>query len=710
MGITRRELAAWPLGWGLAAAGGAQAQAVGGVVGAADAHGWLEEVEGARALEWVNARNAEALALVGAEADFTRRRTETLASLSNPANIQFPARHGEWLYNFYRNARQPHGIWRRTTLDEYRKDRPSWTVLANFDNLAREESRNIVFDSAAVNAGNERALVFLSAGGEDRTELREFDLASRGFVAGGFQAPPAKMRAAWFGADELLIATDTGPGSMTTSGYPVAIRRWKRGTPLLEAPVVLRGEPSDVILSPGYAGREGLPPVALLRRHVRFFQSEQHLLRADGSVTRLDLPPDADVWIDRDWLMVLLRAPWTTAGRGFTEGSLLTIALAQAADPAREVHLLLEGRPRRRQNWVTAVKDGFVIASSEDLRPVLAFARWDGKAFSFTPLPAPAAGVVHVRTDRPDGNQVWLTAQAPVTPQSLSLVDATAPSPMPAPVKTQAAAFKADGMVVRQFEARSADGTLVPYTVVGAGTPAPDAPSLLYGYGGFGLPVELDYQRMPGINWLQYGGTYVMAHIRGGGEFGTAWAQAAKGARRQAAFDDFIAVAQDLVARGIARPKRLGIYGASNGGVLVTTVMVQRPELFGAVVSRVPLTDMLGFHKLFAGASWMEEYGNPEVPAEREVLARYSPYQNARALAAGTTYPPILFIGNRNDDRVHPAHARKMVAQLRALGHTRTWLYEERFGGHSGRTDPQIHAQREALVYSFMAQQLSVAA
>ncbi|MEP6823928.1 MAG: prolyl oligopeptidase family serine peptidase [Ramlibacter sp.] len=704
MGITRRGLAAWPLGWGLGATGVARAQG-------ADPHAWLEEVEGVRALEWVNARNAEALALVEAQPDFGRRRSETLASLSNQANISFPSRAGAWIYNFYRNARQPHGIWRRTTLEEYAKERPSWTVLLNLDNLAREESRNLVFSSVAVHVASDRALVFLSSGGEDRIEFREFDLASRSFVAGGFEAPPAKLGVAWFGPDELLISTESGPGSLTASGYPLAVRRWKRGTPMLDAPLLLRGQPSDVAVWPGYAGRDGLPPVALLRRQISFSDNERHLLLADGSLTRLDLPADSDAWIERDWLMIALRTSWTAGGQTFSEGSLLAIALAQAARPAREVHVLFEGRARRRQIRTAAVKDGFVTAFSENLRPALSFARWDGKAFTVTPLPAPATGMASVRADQPEtGNRFWLTTEAPLTPQALTLVDATAAVPAPAPMKKQVPAFKPEGMVVRQFEARSADGTLVPYTVVGADQPAASAPTLLYGYGGFGISVDLDYQRMPGINWLQYGGTYVMAHIRGGGEFGTAWTLAAKGPRRQKGFDDFIAVAQDLVARGIARPRQLGIYGASNGGVLVTTVMVQRPELFGAVVSRVPLTDMLGFHKLFAGASWTEEYGNPDVAADREVLARYSPYQNAKALASGTAYPPILFIGNRNDDRVHPAHARKMVAQLRALGHAKTWLYEERSGGHSGRTDPQIHAQREALVYSFMAQQLAVTA
>jgi len=295
-----------------------------------------------------------------------------------------------------------------------------------------------------------------------------------------------------------------------------------------------------------------------------------------------------------------------------------------------------------------------------------------------------------------------------LSPQSFSLVDAGAPGAAPAVSKAQPHFFEAKGLKIQQWEARSADGTLVPYTVVHPQGQVGPLPTLLYGYGGFGLPVELDYARLPGVNWLQYGGVFVMAHIRGGGEFGHAWYQAAKGVQRQKAFDDFIAVARDLVTRGITTPKRLGIYGASNGGVLVTAVMVQQPELFGAVISRVPLTDMLGFTRLFAGASWVEEYGDPALPEQRAVLARWSPYQNvAKAEQDKPRYPPILFIGNRNDDRVHPAHARKMVAQLLALGHERTWLYEEASGGHSGRTDPQIWAQREALIYSFLRLQLA---
>ena len=703
MDVKRRDLAAWPLGWALCGADVAQGQAL-----PVDPLTWLEEVDSARALEWVNARNAEALAMIERQPQFTQRRRETLASLSNPANIQFPVRHGDYLYNFYRSARQPHGILRRTSLEEYAKERPSWRMLINFDDLAREESRNLVYMGMAVHAPTQRALIFLSSGGEDKVEAREFDLSGRTFVSDGFNLPPAKMSVGWFGADELLVATDFGPGSTTASGYAMTARRWKRGTPLAAAPELLRGQPSDVSVSVRSGGRDGLPPVALVQRHMQFHRAERHLLQQDGTLSRIDLPEDADAWIERDWIVALLRSPWTAGGRTFSEGSLVAMTVSQAASATRELHLLFAGEPRKRLARTDAVRDGIMIASSEDMRPRLSFARWDGKAFALIALPVPEAGVVHVRADQADkDNRFWLTTEAPVTPQALTLVDASAPQPWPAPMKTQSAAFKADGMVTQLLQARSADGTMVPYTVVGPAHPKSDAPVLLHGYGGFGLPLELNYQRMPGINWLQYGGVYVMAHIRGGGEFGPAWALAAKGPGRQRAFDDFIAVAQDLAQRGIAQASRLGIYGASNGGALVAAVMVQRPELFGAVVSRVPLTDMLGFSRLFAGASWLEEYGVPDKPAEREALARLSPYLNAKPASAGFKYPPVLFVGNRNDDRVHPAHARKMVAHLRALGHEKVWLFEELAGGHTGRTDPNIFAQREALFYSFLFQQLT---
>jgi prolyl oligopeptidase len=703
MPINRRRFAMWPAAFAAASVWPLGAEP-------ADAHRWLEMVDSPEALTWVNARNAEALALIEREPDFLRRRRDTLAALSSGTNIQFVSRSGNYLYNFYRTGTRPHGVWRRTTLAEYAKPRPDWQVLLDVDELARSESRNLVFASASAHAASERALVLFSVGGEDKVELREFDLASRSFVTDGFRAGPAKLTAVWFNADELLIASDFGAGSLTASGYPLSIRRWRRGSAIEVAPTLLSGDAADMMVSPSASQREGLPVAVLLQRRIRFYEMQRHLLHADGAMSLLDLPPDASVWLDREWLMVALRGGWTVDGRSFAPGSLLTLPLAEAMQKNREFHVLLKGAPRRRLVRAESVKDGFVVASTDNMTPELYFFKWDGKGFESNALPAPIAGLVSIGADDAAlNNRYWLTSQAPLVPQQLALVDAAAPALAPAVRKNQAAAFDASSLVVEQFEARSKDGTLIPYTVTRTvRSPAAPTPTLLYGYGGFGLPLELDYQRMPGLNWLRYGGTYVLAHIRGGGEFGPDWYQAAKGSRRQTAFDDFIAVAEDLVARGLSTPAQLGIYGASNGGALMAAVMVQRPELFGAVVSRVPLTDMLGFAKLFAGASWTEEYGDPAIPAEQAVLARWSPYHNARKAADGVTYPPALFIGNRNDDRVHPSHARKMVARLRELGHQKVWLYEEMSGGHSGRTDPQIFAQREALIYSFLKQQLTV--
>lgn len=691
--LRRRDLLLWPLAAGLSPHLPAQE--------AADPHAWLEAMGSPAVRDWLVARNAEALALVGREPDFARRQRDTLAALSAATNLPFVTRHGEHLYNFYRSARRPHGVWRRTTLEQYARPRPAWEVLLDVDALAREEMRNVVFSGANVHAASQRALVFLSAGGEDKVEMREFDLAGRGFVPGGFSSPSAKQWVAWFGPDELLISTETGPGSTTASGYGRLLRRWKRGTDLLAAPVVMECAPGDMRMEASTRRGEGLPPVALLRRRQQFWRSERFLLRADGTPQALGLPQDAEAWLDLEWLVVWLRGPWTAGGQRHAGGSVLAIPLDQATAEARTVHVLLEGRERRQLVRAEPVKDGFVVSHADNLRPRLVFQRWDGTAFRPQALPVPEFGIVQLRMDRPDrDNRVWATAEGPLSPERFALVDAAA-SAAPVVDKVQPPWFDARGLEVAQFEARSADGTRIPYTVIGAPAGAPRA-TVLWGYGGFGISVDQVYQRLPGLNWLQYGGTMVLAHIRGGGEFGPAWYEAGKGRSRQVAFDDFIAVAEDLVARGITTPAQLGLYGASNGGALVTAVMVQRPELFGAVVSRVPLTDMLGFTRLFAGASWIEEYGDPQRPADREVLARWSPYHNVAPAAAGKRYPPILFIGNSNDDRVHPAHARKMVERLRQAGHAQAWLYEEASGGHSGRTDPRIHALREALVYSFL--------
>ncbi|MCR6475336.1 prolyl oligopeptidase family serine peptidase [Variovorax sp. ZS18.2.2] len=663
----------------------------------------LEQPDGAEALAWVQARTAEARQLITGLPDYTRRYEDTLSAVSaRDSNIQFVRPHRGHLYNFYSTASQPSGVWRRTTLEEYRKERPSWQVLIDLDKLGQQEGRTWTFASYVLSPNGERALVYLSPGGADRTEMREFDLPSRQFVAAGFRLPLAKQWADWYGDDEVLVATESGGGALSRSGYPLTIRRWRRGSALAEAPELVRGEAADMSMSIDTLDpKDGRPAAALVGRRISFFQNRYQLLQGDTLSPLLDLPLDATTWLSEGWLVLWLRSDFDDGTARHPAGSVLATPIATATETQRRFHVLLSTAPRQRLIRWERVRDGFAMAWSDNLQPRLVFQRWTGETFESREVALPDTGVVGIRADRSDQNDlVWLTTQAPLVPQTFGLLDVAEPKPW-APLKRQATFFNAAGLKAQRLEARSADGTLIPYTVIAPAALAMDghAPTLLYGYGGFGIALELDYQRLPGINWLRYGGVYVLAHIRGGGEFGSGWYEAAKGTRRQAAFDDFIAVAEDLVRRGITRPRRLGIYGASNGGALVSAVLVQRPELFGAAVARVPLTDMLEFTRFTAGPSWIEEYGDPAVAADRAVLARWSPLQNLRE---GVAYPPTLFIGNRNDDRVHPSHARKMVARMRTLGHAEAWLYEETSGGHLGRATPQLLATREALLHTFL--------
>lgn len=695
--LNRRQLALLALSQPLAHPFAAWAQNTGGLDAA------LEEPEGAEAMAWVQARTAEARQLITGLPDYARRHDDTLTVLSARVNsIQVVRAHHGHLYNFYNTADQPSGVLRRTTLEEYSKERPSWQVLIDLDKLGELEGRAWTFSSYALSPNGERALIYLSSGGADQTEMREFDIPSRQFVAAGFRLPLGKQWADWYGDNEVLVATGAGSGPLTRSGYPMSIRRWRRGSALAEAAELLRGEPADMGMTIETFKLHGKDaPSALIGRRISFFQYRYQLLQGDALSPVLDLPSDASAWLSDGWLVLWLRSVFDDGTTRHPAGSVLATPTATAMQKNRRFHALLSTAPRQRLVRWERVRGGFAIAWSDNLQPRLVFQRWTGQDFEPREVALPDAGVIGIRADRAEQNDlVWLTTQAPLVPQTYGLMDVAEPKPW-APLKRQAAAFDASALKVQRLEARSADGTSIPYTVIAPTALAMDgnAPTLLYGYGGFGISLELDYQRIPGINWLRYGGVYVLAHIRGGGEFGPSWYEAAKGTRRQAAFDDFIAVAEDLARRRITRPQRLGVYGASNGGALVSAVMVQRPELFGAVVARVPLTDMLEFTRFSAGPSWIEEYGDPAVAADRAVLARWSPLQNLRE---GAAYPPALFIGNRNDDRVHPSHARKMVARMRALGHSQSWLYEEGSGGHSGRATPQLLATREAVLHTFL--------
>ncbi len=680
---------------------------------APDPHLWLEDLKNPAATQWVDEQSQKSLDTIKNMPGFEERYKANLRVLTQREfNIQFPTSVGGFVYNHFRTAGQPSGVWRRAVLDEYRKPRQSWQTLLNIDAYNKTESANWVWQGAEVqpvgvqkpDQKDVRAMLRLSRGGSDAAVLREFDLGTRSFVpssAGGFEVPEAKGSAQWWSADELLIATNFGEGSLTTSGYPREVRLWKRGTPLSSAALLFKADVADVGVRWSVDFDQNGSKSLLIRQQISFFQYAHYAWTA-GGLKALALPADSTALVQEGNLVVQLRSRWTHLGQAHPAGGLLVAKYSDFVAGDTAFRAIFEPADRKTLQGYSVTAQHIVVNESHDLQSKIMVHDISGSAPARPVQTLGDWGLVRVWPHSPQTNKLWLSHQGFLEPQSLYLLDAT--SLELEKIHTQGPVTDASAYRMERGSAPAPDGTLVPYTLIQRKDAPRDGqqPTLLYGYGGFGISLLPEYQRLPLLNWLDFGGTYVLAHIRGGGEFGTAWTQAAKGLKRQTGFDDFAAVAKALIDAKVTQPSQLGVYGASNGGLLVSTVSTQRPELFGAVVSRVPLTDMQRYTKLLAGPSWIEEYGDPDKPDDWSVMARYSPYHN---LKAGAPMPPTLYITNRNDDRVHPAHGRKMVAKQQAMGYP-TWLYEPVEGGHSGTATPQLQAQREALVYTFLMHHL----
>lgn len=677
---------------------------------------WLEAVDSDAALDWVRERNAQTEALLATDAAFDALRLRLQAALDAPGRIPGVARRGDWLYNFWQDAEHPRGLWRRTTLASYRLPEPSWEVVLDVDALGRAEGESWVWAGATVLGPDYRqALVSLSRGGADAKVVREFDLASRQFVAGGFVLPEAKSSVTWIDADTIYVATDVGEGALTDSGYPRQVRRWARGTPLAEAPVVFEAEAADIAASvsvdrtPGYER-------TLFVRQIDFYRQHYFLLDAAGGTTRMAVPDDASVDFHEDLLLLSLRSPWPGPGEAYPSGSLLvapvTAYLAGDRVGDQAVKPLFVPTATRSLAGYDFTHSCLLLNISDNVASRLELWRRTPDGFAGGPIEAPFPGTVGVGAlhdplipDDPLAEHYLLDYTDYLTPASLYL--AHTGSAERERLKSNPSFFDVDGMRVEQCFATSSDGTQVPYFIVWPRGAQPDGdnPTLLYGYGGFEVSLEPGYAGSRGIAWLSQGGVYVVANIRGGGEFGPAWHQSAIRANKQRSYDDFAAVAEALIARGVTRPERLGIMGGSNGGLLVGAVAMQRPELLGAVVCQVPLLDMRRYHLLLAGASWMAEYGNPDVPDDWVCISAYSPYHQVRP---GRRYPKMLFTTSTRDDRVHPAHARKMAARMMQLGHAVSY-YENIEGGHGGAADNAQRARMMALEFSFLWRMLGPA-
>lgn len=670
-----------------------------------DPYLWLEDVTGDAALDWVRARNADTLGRLARGERFESLRAEILDALDSSDRIPYVRRRGDYLYNFWQAAGHPRGLWRRTTLESYRGPAPEWDVLLDVDALGAAEAVNWVWAGASLLRPTfDRALIELSRGGADAAVVREFDLTTREFLEGGFRLPEAKSEVDWIDRDRVYVGTDFGSGTLTNSGYPRVAKEWRRGTSLDEATTVFEGAESDVY---AFATHDSTPGYErdLFVRAPDFFTSEEFIRVPDGAPVRIDVPEDARTDVHRQWLFVNPRSAWSVGDATHAAGSLLVAPLQSFLAGSRtfvvlfspDAHSSLDAWARTRHHLILNVLVD--VTNRLELRTPPA----DGDDGPWAAAPLTAAGelaTVSVADTDPDHTDEYFTDSSgflqPSTLRRGVIGDGEAEIVKQAPVL-----FDDTGLTTRQFFATSDDGTAIPYFVVGD-PDAPAGPTMMTGYGGFEVAYTPAYSGAIGRGWLARGGTFIVANIRGGGEYGPEWHTTAIRENRPRAYEDFAAVARDSVTRGITTPAQLGITGGSNGGLLMGVMLTRYPDLFGAIVCEVPLLDMQRYHLFLAGASWMAEYGNPDVPSDWAFLGRYSPYQNV-----GTgPWPPVLFTTSTRDDRVHPGHARKMAAKLRGLGH-HVEYYENIEGGHGGAADNGQRAFSRALAMEFLWQRLA---
>ena len=669
---------------------------------------WLEDVDGERALSWVEQRNEASLGYLESRPLFQPLKKRSLEILDSAARIPEPALRGGLVYNFWQDADNRRGLWRRMALDDYARGGTDWEVLLDLDALARREDEDWVWKGAnCLPPQYRRCLVSLSRGGADATVVREFDTVAGRFVDAGFRLEEAKHVVSWADADTLFVGTDFGPGSLTDSGYARTARLWRRGEPLAEAPEIFAGEKTDVAVSvvrvrDGNGNGNDNRHYDIATRARTFFTSDRYLY-SDGDLAKIDIPEDAELHGILDGQMIVeLKSAWSPAGRQYPQGALLATDFAAFMDGRRDFEMLIEPGPATAivggaATGVVRTRNHLVVNELEDVVSRLTrFSREEGR-WVRQRIEAPKDGDITLVSATETSDWFFFRYESFLTPDTLYL--ARDGGSRTDEVRSLPGYFDTGGMQVEQHFASSRDGTRVPYfLVLPAGFEADgDTPTLLYGYGGFEVSMAPSYSAVLGSSWLARGGAYALANIRGGGEYGPRWHRAALRENRQRAYDDFIAVAEDLVQRDVTAPEHLGVRGGSNGGLLTGVMLTRRPHLFGGVVVQVPLLDMKRYHKLLAGASWTGEYGNPDTD-DWEFIAEYSPYHN---LDPEADYPRAFFTTSTRDDRVHPAHARKMVARMQAMGHD-VLYYENTVGGHAGAADNAQRARVEALIYTYL--------
>jgi prolyl oligopeptidase len=665
------------------------------VAGEEDPYIWLEEVENAKALAWAKERSDADTAVLEAVPEFRAIHAELLEIYNSRDRIPTAGFRGEWVYNYWQDDDHVRGLWRRTTLAEFAKDEPAWETVIDLDALAAADGENWVWKGTTCLAPEHRhCLVRLSRGGADATVVREFDTVTKTFVEDGFALPEAKHRLSWRDPDTLWVGTDFGAGSLTTSGYPRFAKLWQRGTPLESAKTVLEVS-ADSVAVQAYSSHTPEGRYDLVSVTPEFFRGS-HYLVLGGRLVRLDLPEDVQMrGFFKDRLVVSLRSDWETAKATYPQGALVAIDLDDFLAGSREFDVLFTPTARNSLRQVSSTRNHLLVTTLDNVVARLFQFTVSNEGWHKDEIELPGLGSAGILSASDITDDFFFTYNDFVTPSSLYLGRGESQSER---LKSSPAWFDATGMQVARHEAISKDGTRIPYFLF---TPKGfeadgENPTMVYAYGGFEQSRLPRYSGANGKAWVARGGTYVVANIRGGGEFGPRWHQAALRENRQRNFDDLIAVAEDLVERKITSPRHLGIMGGSQGGLLVGGAFVQRPDLFNAVVSAVPLFDMKRYNKLLAGASWMAEYGDPDTE-DWEYMKLWSPYQN---LDKDADYPEVFFWTNTRDDRVHPAHARKAVKKMSDMGHT-VYYYENIEGGHSAGADLNARAYTDALEYAY---------
>lgn len=659
---------------------------------------WLEDVESPKSLDWVKDRNATTLTRLESDPRFATFQEDALSILNAQDKLSYVGIRGEYVYNLWTDENAVRGLWRRMPYADYVAGKDQWELLLDIDKLGKEEGKSWVYKGVSCLAPDyNRCIMRLSDGGKDAMYLREFDLSTKTFIEDGFSLGEAKGSVTWVNKDELLIVSAFNENERTDSGYGRIIKRWKRGQAYADAVNVLEAKQDDVFLFPLRFGAEN--PTFILQIGKTFYESDYYLYD-NGSATKLDLPNDIGIEaLLHGQLIALLRSD----GFGFKQGDLIALDLNDLSAPAKAVFT-----PSAKQS-IRGIsqygKNKLVMLMLEDVKGQAKLLDYQQGKWQATPVALPEKGTAGLMTSDDTFERAMFIYEDFLTPESIYVQEG---NQSPSVIKRSPKRFNADDLAFEQRFATSKDGTQVPYFIVHKKDIKLDGknPTLLYGYGGFEISLTPNYSSLLGKLWLEKGGVYVLSNIRGGGEYGPAWHQAALKLNRQRAYDDFFAIAEDLIAKQYTSPEHLAIKGGSNGGLLMGAAFTQRPDLFNGVVCAVPLLDMLRYHTLLAGASWMAEYGNPEDPEMRAFIKTYSPYQN---LHKDKTYPEVLFITSTKDDRVHPGHARKMAAKMMEMGHPILY-FENMEGGHAASADNRQVAARLSMEYVYLWQKVGAQA